>query len=103
MITSLVLNEDFLHAHFNKANALANNNQFDDAIECYLEYLNLDQENDDAFCYLAECYLNTDKYSDALVYYQKAIRLKRFKLKRLVWFGSDYVVGRRIVRRIGFL
>lgn len=71
----LALNESFYHAIFNKANSLANLERYREAIAAYRDYLKSDPENDDAWCYMGECYLNQGRYKMAGRYYQKALSI----------------------------
>ncbi|MDX1286044.1 MAG: tetratricopeptide repeat protein, partial [Draconibacterium sp.] len=57
---ALAINENFHIALFNIGNALANAGKFKKAIEKYNEFLKIEPDNDDAFCYLGECYLNLE-------------------------------------------
>src|SRR5665811_115537 len=58
---SYALNDSFHMALFNIGNALANVGKFNEAIKKYNDFLEIEPENDDAFCYIGECFLNLEE------------------------------------------
>ena len=55
----------------------------------YREYLKYDYENDDAYCYIGECYLNMARYKMALRNFTKACHLN--PLNDIAWFSAGLI------------
>ncbi len=62
-----LLNDKYTYALFNLGNAYANAGKFSKAIEKYTEYLEFDPNNDDAWSYTGECYLNLEEHSKLII------------------------------------
>ena len=93
---TLALSDQFYHAIFNKANSLANLERYKEAIENYRTYVKFDAENDDAFCYMGECYLNMGRHRLAERFYAKALKINPdndialFSTGIICWITKDY-------------
>ncbi len=91
---ALAIDQKSLFASFNKANTLANNKKYSQAIPYYIEFIKEIDDNPQAFCYLAECYRNINKLDNALEYYDKALNFDdnysdAFYGKSLVFYETE--------------
>lgn len=102
---TLALRETFYHAIFNKANSLANLERYKEAISAYREYLKYDAENDDAWCYMGECYLNQGRYRMAGRYYRKALEINPendialFSKGIIFWLEKNYEKSLSLIKK----
>ena len=96
MIMPLPLMILFYKVIFNKANTLVNLENYEEAITYYSNYLKEDPDNDDAYCYLAECYLNLPDHAKALKNYRKAIRINSKNDGGIFWCRVGYVVRKTV-------
>ena len=71
---ALTINEKFASAYFNKANALASLNRFNEAIDVYKETFDHEEPDSIAYYYIGECYEQLNEYDTALLYYNKCIK-----------------------------
>ena len=85
-----LLNESNYQSLFNLANAMANAGKYRDAIKTYKDFLKHDAGNDEAHCYIAECYLNLDDNVLSEKHYQKAIDLNQEN--DTAWFGLGLIM-----------
>jgi tetratricopeptide (TPR) repeat protein len=69
---ALAINEGYSSAVFNKANALANLGEYEEAINVYRECIELEPENVLAHCYLGESLEKLERYREAIDWYEKA-------------------------------
>ncbi|MFQ5335626.1 MAG: tetratricopeptide repeat protein, partial [Flavobacteriales bacterium] len=63
-------------AFFNKGNALAGLERFEEAISCYKEVLCLEPPTEVVYYYIAECFENMLDYEKAIEYYKKCLQLE---------------------------
>jgi tetratricopeptide (TPR) repeat protein len=102
---TLALDKRFYHAIFNRANSLANLEKYRDAILNYKSYLNYDPDNDDANCYVGECYLNLGRQRMAERYYAKALRINPehdialFSTGLIRWMEKDYSASIKLIKK----
>lgn len=69
----LAINDQIASASFNKGNALSTLGRTDEAINCYLETLNIEQHDPLTYLYLGECYEKKRDFITALKYYKLAL------------------------------
>ena len=50
----------------------------------------MNKDNDNAYCYMAECYLHMNKPDDAFLNYQKALKINRKNVN--AWYGSGTIL-----------
>src|SRR5574344_796632 len=74
-------------SYIDKADALRNNNEFQDAISFYLNAILIDRENPKSFYGLGICYKNIGNYDKAIKYFQKASELDKY------YFEAFYETG----------
>ncbi len=86
----MALNDNFYMALFNIGNALANAEKFEEAIVKYKEFIEVEPENSDAYCYIGECFLNLEDHAKSEIYYKKAIQID--KKNDTAWFGLGLIL-----------
>jgi len=73
---ALQLKPDYSDAHYNLANALANQGKFDEAIAEYQQALRLRPDYADAHCNLGNALLTQGQLAQAVIQYREALRTK---------------------------
>ncbi|MBK8340554.1 MAG: tetratricopeptide repeat protein [Flavobacteriales bacterium] len=71
----LAIEEEFSSAYFSKARNLLQGGEFEAAIACYQETLNIDGPQAVTFSYIGECYEKMERYEQALINYDQALAL----------------------------
>ncbi|MBP6697979.1 MAG: tetratricopeptide repeat protein, partial [Flavobacteriales bacterium] len=71
----LAIEEEFSSAYFSKARNLLQGGEFEAAIACYQETLNIDGPQAVTFSYIGECYEKMERYEQALIHYDQALAL----------------------------
>lgn len=71
----LAIEERFTSAHFSKARNLLVQGNYQQAIDCYLETIELDGAQAITFSYIGECYEKMERYEQALIHYDQALAL----------------------------
>lgn len=69
----LAINDQVVSANFNKGNALSNLGRIDEAIEAYLETIDMELQDPLTYLYLGECYEKKRDFTTALKYYNLAL------------------------------
>ena len=69
----LAIDESYLSAYYNKADALMSLGKYDDAIEVYKESFNYEHPDALIYCCIGECYEKNLEYKTAIYYYNKSI------------------------------
>ncbi len=70
---SIALNQSFSSSYINKGNLLFNEERYQDSLEVYLEFLEMDPQNTEIYNYIGECYIKMNKNDLAISYIQKAL------------------------------
>jgi len=86
---AISIKEDFAHAYFNKASVYANEGDFKNALESYMDCSKHEGLNPLTFCFIGECFEKLEDYKMALHYYDKVIEVDEN------W--SDAYIGRAAV------
>ncbi len=81
----LAIDEDFIAARFNKANALVELERFEDAIGEYLITIERDGPDSITYCNLAGCLERMERNDEAREYYRKAAKINPNIAE--AWFG----------------
>jgi tetratricopeptide (TPR) repeat protein len=89
----LAIDEDYILARFNKANAYVELDEYNKAIEEYLEVIKQDGEDSITFCNLAGCYERLNENNKAQEYYKKASALNPNIAE--AWFGIGLTCEKR--------
>ncbi|MFA9391785.1 MAG: tetratricopeptide repeat protein [Prolixibacteraceae bacterium] len=90
---ALALNEDFPNAWFNLGHSYMLLGKFEKAIGAFTSFNEFDAENDDIYCFIADCYIGLDKEKLALKNYQKARKINALNAK--AWYGSGLIEKNR--------
>jgi tetratricopeptide (TPR) repeat protein len=88
----IAISPDFSSAYFNKANALANLEKYQEAINYYLETLEMEAPDGMTYYYIGECYEKLDDLENAYISYRTAARLEPEVSD--VWVGLAVVADR---------
>ena len=72
---AISIKEDFAHAYFNKASVYANEGDFKNALDSYLECSKNEGLNPLTFCFIGECFEKLEDYKMALHYYDKVLEV----------------------------
>ena len=90
MIMQLPLTKIFSSAYFNKANSLAQLEQYDEAIAVYKETFKHEEHEPTTYYYIGECYENLNRFEEALVNYNKCVKLDPANAD--AWLGIGVVL-----------
>ena len=72
---AIAIDDKFIQAYQQKAEAFGCNDNFSDALETYLEILEIEKATPHTLCSIGECYERLHKYSEAETYYKKCLDL----------------------------
>ena len=72
---AIAINDKFIQAYQQKAEAFGCNDNFSDALETYLEIFEIEGATPHTLCSIGECYERLHKYSEAEIYYKKCLDL----------------------------
>lgn len=86
---TLAINPNHTKAFFNKGNALFYLERYNEALACYFSYLDTEDNHSFTHTYIAECYEKLSDYPNAILHYEKAIKIDA-ELPD-AWFGLGMV------------
>jgi len=72
---SIVIEEDFGPAYFNRSMAFIELEKFDEAIEDLLETIRIESPQASTYCYIGECLEKLGKFDEAVSYYRKSVAM----------------------------
>ena len=72
---AIILNPQYIDAHYNLGVSLAKQSAFEPAIVCFQKAINLDPEYADAYFNFGLVLISQDRYQEAVSYFQKSLEL----------------------------
>ncbi len=94
---SIAITNDFSSTHYYKAIAQMNLGKYSDAIETYKDFIDIDEESEEIYCFIAECYERMKDYDNSLLFYDKSIKLNPKYAD--AWYGKGIVL--KLLGRFG--
>jgi tetratricopeptide (TPR) repeat protein len=85
---SVIIKPEYKAAYLNKADALIHLENYQEAIDTLVEYLDYEHENANVYCIIGECHEKLNRPNLALDYYSRAISLDKSISE--AWYGCGF-------------